>query len=82
MKIASALANYSLGEADILRRAMGKKIGSLMNAQRDRFVKGAVENGIESAKANHIFDLMAKFAEYGFNKSHSAAYALIAYQTA
>ena len=82
MKIASALANYSLGEADILRRAMGKKIGALMNAQRDRFVKGAVENGIDSVKANRIFDLMAKFAEYGFNKSHSAAYALIAYQTA
>ena len=82
MKVASTLANYSLGEADILRRAMGKKIGSLMNAQRDRFFKGAKENGIESAKANHIFDLMAKFAEYGFNKSHSAAYALIAYQTA
>lgn len=82
MKIASALANYSLGEADILRRAMGKKIAELMNAQRERFVKGAVENGIESAKANHIFDLMAKFAEYGFNKSHSAAYALVAYQTA
>ena len=82
MKVASTLANYSLGEADILRRAMGKKIGSLMNAQRDRFLKGAEENGIESAKANHIFDLMAKFAEYGFNKSHSAAYALIAYQTA
>ena len=82
MKVASTLANYSLGEADILRRAMGKKIGALMNAQRDRFMKGAKENGIESAKANHIFDLMAKFAEYGFNKSHSAAYALIAYQTA
>ncbi|MFZ2447540.1 MAG: DNA polymerase III subunit alpha [Syntrophobacteraceae bacterium] len=82
MKVASALASYSLGEADILRRAMGKKIGDLMNAQRDRFVKGAVANGIDSAKANHIFDLMAKFAEYGFNKSHSAAYALIAYQTA
>ncbi|HYA42124.1 MAG TPA: DNA polymerase III subunit alpha, partial [Syntrophobacteraceae bacterium] len=82
IKIASALANYSLGEADILRRAMGKKIGALMNAQRDRFVKGAMENGIGSAKANHIFDLMAKFAEYGFNKSHSAAYAMIAYQTA
>jgi DNA polymerase-3 subunit alpha len=82
MKIASALASYSLGEADILRRAMGKKIGPLMNAQRDRFVKGAVGNGIDSLKANHIFDLMAKFAEYGFNKSHSAAYALIAYQTA
>ncbi len=82
MKIASALANYSLGEADILRRAMGKKIGSLMDAQRDRFVKGAISNGIDPSKANHIFDLMAKFAEYGFNKSHSAAYALIAYQTA
>lgn len=82
MKIASALASYSLGEADILRRAMGKKIGALMNAQRDRFVKGAVENSIDAVKANHIFDLMAKFAEYGFNKSHSAAYALIAYQTA
>jgi DNA polymerase-3 subunit alpha len=82
MSVASAMANYSLGEADILRRAMGKKIGSLMNAQRDRFVKGALENGIESVKANRIFDLMAKFAEYGFNKSHSAAYALIAYQTA
>lgn len=82
MKVASVMASYTLGEADILRRAMGKKIAELMNAQRDRFVKGAVQNGIESAKANHIFDLMAKFAEYGFNKSHSAAYALIAYQTA
>lgn len=82
MKVASVMANYSLGEADILRRAMGKKIAELMNAQRDRFVKGSVANGIESAKANHVFDLMAKFAEYGFNKSHSAAYALIAYQTA
>ena len=82
MKIASVMANYTLGEADILRRAMGKKIAELMNAQRDRFVKGSVANGIESAKASHIFDLMAKFAEYGFNKSHSAAYALVAYQTA
>lgn len=82
MKIASVMANYSLGEADILRRAMGKKIAELMNAQRERFVKGSVENGIEAKTANHIFDLMAKFAEYGFNKSHSAAYALIAYQTA
>jgi DNA polymerase-3 subunit alpha len=82
MKVASVMANYSLGEADILRRAMGKKIGELMMAQRDRFVKGAVANKIDSAKANHVFDLMAKFAEYGFNKSHSAAYALIAYQTA
>ncbi|MHC1725438.1 MAG: DNA polymerase III subunit alpha [Syntrophobacteraceae bacterium] len=82
MKVASVMANYTLGEADILRRAMGKKIAELMNAQRDRFVKGATANGIDSAKANHTFDLMAKFAEYGFNKSHSAAYALIAYQTA
>jgi DNA polymerase-3 subunit alpha len=82
MSVASAMASYSLGEADILRRAMGKKIGSLMNAQRDRFVKGALENGIDRVKADRVFDLMAKFAEYGFNKSHSAAYALIAYQTA
>ena len=82
MKVASVMANYSLGEADILRRAMGKKISELMMAQRDRFVKGATANGIESSKANHVFELMAKFAEYGFNKSHSAAYALIAYQTA
>ncbi|MDY6909737.1 MAG: DNA polymerase III subunit alpha [Thermodesulfobacteriota bacterium] len=82
MKIASVLANYTLGEADILRRAMGKKIPEVMEAQRQRFLDGAKANGIDLAKANHIFDLMAKFAGYGFNKSHSAAYALIAYQTA
>ncbi|WP_084057821.1 DNA polymerase III subunit alpha [Desulfacinum hydrothermale] len=82
MKIASVLANYTLGEADILRRAMGKKIPEVMAAQRERFLAGAKENGIDLAKANHIFDLMEKFAGYGFNKSHSAAYALIAYQTA
>ena len=82
MKIASVLANYTLGEADILRRAMGKKIPDVMKAQRDRFISGAKENSIDLAKANHIFDLMEKFAGYGFNKSHSAAYALIAYQTA
>ncbi|GKT08026.1 DNA polymerase III subunit alpha [Desulforhabdus sp. TSK] len=82
MKIASVLANYSLGEADILRRAMGKKIPEVMAAQRDRFITGAKENRFDLAKANHIFDLMEKFAGYGFNKSHSAAYALIAYQTA
>ncbi len=82
MKIASVLANYTLGEADILRRAMGKKIPEVMAAQRERFLAGAKENGIELTKANHIFDLMEKFAGYGFNKSHSAAYALIAYQTA
>ncbi|MBW1979673.1 MAG: DNA polymerase III subunit alpha [Deltaproteobacteria bacterium] len=82
MKIASVLANYTLGEADILRRAMGKKIPEVMAAQRDRFLSGARENGIDLDKAAHIFDLMEKFAGYGFNKSHSAAYALIAYQTA
>ncbi|MCG6916902.1 MAG: DNA polymerase III subunit alpha [Deltaproteobacteria bacterium] len=82
MEIASVLANYSLGEADILRRAMGKKIPKVMAAQRDRFLAGAKDNGIDLKKAAHIFDLMEKFAGYGFNKSHSAAYALIAYQTA
>lgn len=82
MKIANVLANYTLGEADILRRAMGKKDPEVMKAQRDRFLAGAKENGIDMGTANHIFDLMEKFAGYGFNKSHSAAYALIAYQTA
>ncbi|MDY0041109.1 MAG: DNA polymerase III subunit alpha, partial [Desulforhabdus sp.] len=82
MKIASVLASYTLGEADILRRAMGKKIPEVMAQQRDRFLSGAKANQIDLAKANHIFDLMEKFAGYGFNKSHSAAYALIAYQTA
>lgn len=82
MEIASVLANYSLGEADILRRAMGKKIPEVMAAQRDRFLKGARENGLDLKKADRIFGLMEKFAGYGFNKSHSAAYALIAYQTA
>jgi DNA polymerase-3 subunit alpha len=82
MEIASVLANYSLGEADILRRAMGKKIPAVMADQRNRFLAGAKENGVNLKKAAHIFDLMEKFAGYGFNKSHSAAYALIAYQTA
>lgn len=82
MNIASTLASYTLGEADILRKAMGKKDPATMAAQRERFVNGAKRNGIELAKANHIFDQMEKFAGYGFNKSHSAAYALIAYQTA
>jgi DNA polymerase-3 subunit alpha len=82
MKIASVLASYTLGEADILRRAMGKKNPEVMAAQRDRFVSGAKENKIDLGKAGHIFDLMEKFAGYGFNKSHSAAYALIAYHTA
>ncbi|MFT4098248.1 MAG: DNA polymerase III subunit alpha [Rhodoblastus sp.] len=82
MQIAQVLSGYSLGEADMLRRAMGKKIKSEMDAQRARFVSGAVEGGLEKAKADEIFDLLAKFADYGFNKSHAAAYALIAYQTA
>ena len=82
MQIAQVLAGYSLGEADLLRRAMGKKIKSEMDAQRSRFVDGAVADGVGKAKANEIFDLLAKFADYGFNKSHAAAYALVAYQTA
>ncbi len=82
MQIAQVLSGYSLGEADLLRRAMGKKIKAEMDAQRDRFVVGAVDGGITKSKANEIFDLLAKFADYGFNKSHAAAYALIAYQTA
>ncbi len=81
MQIAQALSGYSLGEADMLRRAMGKKIKKEMDAQRARFVDGAVERGIAKAKADEIFDLLAKFADYGFNKSHAAAYALIAYWT-
>lgn len=82
MQIASALANYSLGEADLLRRAMGKKKPEEMAKQRERFLDGAKANKIPPKKAEKIFDLMAKFAEYGFNKSHSAAYALVSYQTA
>ena len=82
MQIAQLLAGYSLGEADLLRRAMGKKIRAEMEAQRDIFVNRSVENGVDKAQASTIFDLIAKFAEYGFNKSHAAAYALIAYQTA
>jgi len=82
MQIAQILSGYSLGEADMLRRAMGKKIKAEMDVQRARFVDGAVERGIAKAKADEIFDLLAKFADYGFNKSHAAAYALVAYQTA
>ncbi|MEZ5690361.1 MAG: DNA polymerase III subunit alpha [Rickettsiales bacterium] len=82
MQIAQLLAGYSLGEADLLRRAMGKKIRSEMEAQRDIFVDRSVERGIPKSDAASIFDLIAKFAEYGFNKSHAAAYAVIAYQTA
>jgi DNA polymerase-3 subunit alpha len=82
MQIAQKLGGYSLGAADLLRRAMGKKIRAEMEAQRKIFTDGAVAQGIDAAKAGDIFDLMAKFADYGFNKSHAAAYALVAYQTA
>jgi len=82
MQIAQVLAGYSLGEADLLRRAMGKKIRAEMDKQRTRFVDGAVENGVSKQQANTIFGLLAKFADYGFNKSHAAAYAIVSYQTA
>ena len=82
MQTAQILSNYSLGEADILRRAMGKKIKSEMDAQKERFISGAISNGIDEKKADYIFEQVAEFAGYGFNKSHAAAYALIAYQTA
>ncbi|SDU11696.1 DNA polymerase III subunit alpha [Stappia sp. ES.058] len=81
MQIAQVLSGYSLGEADLLRRAMGKKIAAEMEVQRARFVDGAVERGIDKGQAGTIFDLVAKFANYGFNKSHAAAYALVSYQT-
>jgi len=82
MQAAQVLAGYSLGETDLLRRAMGKKIQSEMDAQRGRFVEGCGRNGIPADKAAELFDLIDKFAGYGFNKSHAAGYALIAYQTA
>jgi len=82
MQIAQIIASYTLGGADLLRRAMGKKKAEAMAKERATFVAGAAKNGLPEAKANEIFDLMEKFAEYGFNKSHSAAYALISYYTA
>ncbi len=82
MQIAQKLSGFSLAAADLLRRAMGKKIKSEMDAQRDAFIDGAVERGVEKAKAARIFEQVDKFAGYGFNKSHAAAYALVAYQTA
>ena len=82
MQAAQILSGYSLGEADLLRRAMGKKIKAEMDKQRERFVSGCLTNGISQAKADEIFDLLAKFADYGFNKSHAAAYALVSYHTA
>jgi DNA polymerase-3 subunit alpha len=80
--IAARIASYSLGEADVLRRAMGKKIASEMDQQKSRFLEGAKKNNHDAKKAEELFDLMAKFAEYGFNKSHAAAYCVIAAQTA
>ncbi|MFN7038267.1 MAG: DNA polymerase III subunit alpha [Alphaproteobacteria bacterium] len=82
MEIAQVLAGYTLGAADLLRRAMGKKIKAEMDAQREMFVEGAVKKGVDKVHASNIFDLVAKFAGYGFNKSHAAAYAMISYQTA
>jgi DNA polymerase-3 subunit alpha len=82
MQIAAAVSGFSLAEADLLRRAMGKKDPVVMAAQRDRFVSGAVANAVPKTKASELFTLIEKFAGYGFNKSHSAAYALVAYQTA
>ncbi len=82
MQAAQMLSGYTLGEADLLRRAMGKKIRSEMKAQRDRFVSGAIKQGVEPSHAEAIFELLERFADYGFNKSHAAAYALVAYQTA
>ncbi len=82
MQIAQVLSGYSLGEADLLRRAMGKKIQSEMDAQRARFIDGATARGVDAVVARNIFELVNKFAGYGFNKCHSAPYAMIAYQTA
>jgi DNA polymerase-3 subunit alpha len=82
MRIASELGGFSLGAADLLRRAMGKKKAELMAEQRVKFINGCAENGIPAETANAIFDLMDKFAGYGFNKSHAACYSLVAYQTA
>jgi len=82
MQLAQKLAGYSLGEADLMRRAMGKKKKAEMDVHEEKFIDGAVERGIKKKTAKEIFDLMAKFADYGFNRSHSMAYALLAFQTA
>ncbi|MGR1581578.1 DNA polymerase III subunit alpha [Thalassobius sp. S69A] len=81
MQIAQVMAGYSLGGADLLRRAMGKKIKEAMDAERPKFEQGAAENGVPAKKASEVFDLLEKFANYGFNKSHAAAYAVVSYQT-
>lgn len=82
MQIAQVMAGYSLGGADLLRRAMGKKIAAEMAKERPKFVKGSIENKVPEKKAGEVFDLLEKFANYGFNKSHAAAYAVVSYQTA
>ena len=82
MQIVQVMAGFTLGQADILRRAMGKKKHSILAAQRENFLAGARKNGIDEKLAVTLFDLLTHFADYGFNKSHSAAYALVAYQTA
>jgi DNA polymerase-3 subunit alpha len=82
MQIAQEMAGYTLGGADLLRRAMGKKIAEEMAKERPKFVDGAVSNGVDKKKAGEVFDLLEKFANYGFNKSHAAAYAVVSYQTA
>ena len=82
MEIAQKMAGYSLGDADLLRKAMGKKIKEVMDAEKPKFLEGADKNGIENKTADGIWDLLAKFANYGFNKSHAAAYAVLSYQTA
>ncbi|MEK6205093.1 MAG: DNA polymerase III subunit alpha, partial [Amylibacter sp.] len=81
MQIAQEMAGYSLGGADLLRRAMGKKIQEEMDKEKPKFLKGSAENGVDTKKANQVWDLLDKFANYGFNKSHAAAYAVVSYQT-